>query len=238
MSSASRILRILGRVFAAIGLVGAAAAIALAVHQTLAIDGMLPSTGEVVAFQNRKPVVRFPVSATRSVTIVGGTASTPPAYDIGQRLRVYYDPNQPTNAVIDSYLERWFVPTLIGGLAALFGVLGAGFLIYTALSDRRIAWLRRNGMKVAGRIADVRYNRYIQLNRKPTWQIVADWNANGVSGRALSFHLMRDPRPALGDRQQIDVWVDPKNPRRAWVDTDFLDPHHAVAQVAGLVQRR
>jgi hypothetical protein len=126
---------------------------------------------------------------------------------------------------------------LVGGLAGLFGVLGTGFLIYTALSDRRVAWLRRNGVKVAGRIADVQYNRYIQLDRKPTWQIAAEWSANGTSGRAWSFHLMQDPRPLLGDWQEIDVWVDPKNPRNAWVDTDFLDPHHAVARVASPIRR-
>jgi hypothetical protein len=39
-------------------------------------------------------------SATRSVTVVGGTASPPPAYDIGQRLRVYDDPNRPTWQIV------------------------------------------------------------------------------------------------------------------------------------------
>ncbi len=238
MSNATRILRLLGKVFGSIGLAMALVAIGLAAREMLSTNGMLPTTGEVVAFQNRKPVVRFPVSATRSITVVGGTGSTPPAYDIGQQLRVFYEPANPQNAVIDTYLERWFVTTLFAGFAVLFGTIGAGMLIFVTLRDRRIAWLRRNGMKVTGRIVDVVYNRYVQLDRKPTWQIVADWSANGMSGRVLSFHLMQDPKPFMGDRSAVDIWVDPKKPKNAWMDTDFLDPRRAVAQIVSPVQRR
>jgi hypothetical protein len=238
MSDATRILRILGFVFGGIGLAMLLVALILGLREAIATDGMRPTMGEVVAFQNRKPVVRFPISARQTITVVGTTASTPPAYDIGQQMRVYYDPAAPTHAVIDTFLERWFVPTLIGGLALLFSLLGTGFLLYTRLHHRRIAWLRQHGTKISAHIVDIAYNRYVQLNRRPTWQIVAEWNANGTSGRARSFHLMRDPRPALGQRTQIDVWVDPRYPGKAWVDTDFLDPPHAVAQAVDPVQRR
>lgn len=238
MSDASRILGLIGRIFAGFGLAGLAVALVLVGREMLATQGMLPGMGEVVAFQNRKPVVRFPISDTRHVTIVGGTATTPPAYDIGQKLPVYFDPNQPAHAFIDTYLERWFVPSLVGGLALLFTVLGAGFVLYTGCRRRRIARLRRNGMKVSGRIVDVSQSRIVNLNRRPTWQIAASWDANGQSGRALSFHMIRDPRPLLGERRQIDVWVDPRNPRLAWVDTDFLDPAHAVGKTVDPVQRR
>lgn len=238
MSDASRMLRVIGLIFAGLGLVGLAVGLVLAGREMFATQGMLPSLGEVVAFQNRKPVVRFPISDTRHVTIVGGTATTPPAYDIGQKVPVYFDPNQPTHAFIDNYLERWFVPSLVGGLALLFTILGVGFVLVTGHRNRRIAWLRRNGMKVSGQIVDVSQSFIVNLNRRPTWQIAASWEANGRSGRALSFHMMRDPRPLLGERRQIDVWVDPRNPRRAWVDTDFLDPVHAVRKAIDPVQRR
>ncbi len=238
MSDASRVLRVIGLIFAGLGLVGLAVALVLVGREMFATQGMLPSVGEVVAFQNRKPVVRFPIGDTRHVTIVGGTATTPPAYDIGQKLPVYFDPNQPTHAFIDTYLERWFVPSLVGGLAFLFAVLGAGVALHAGHRKRRIAWLRRNGTKVSGRIVDVSQSRIVNLNRRPTWQIAATWDANGLSGRALSFHMTRDPRSLLGERRQIDVWVDPKNAKRAWVDTDFLDPEHAVGRTVEPVQRR
>jgi len=239
MSDASRVLRILGLVFGGIGMVMLVLTLIFGGREVLATSGMLSSVGEVVAFQGRnKPVVRFPTSARQAITIVGGTSSSPPAYDIGEQVRVYYDPAQPTHAFIDTYLERWFLPTLFGGFGVLFSLIGGGFLIFTALRNRRVTWLRKHGMKVSGKIVDVQYNRYVQLNRKPTWQIVAEWSANGMSGRALSFHMIKDPRPLLGERQQIDVWIDPKNPKSAWVDTDFLAPRNAVAPAAGPVQRR
>ncbi|MEO8560235.1 MAG: DUF3592 domain-containing protein [Rhodospirillales bacterium] len=237
MSDATRILRILGMVFGGIGLVMIVVALIFGLREAIATEGMLPTMGQVVAYQNRKPVVRFPTSATRNVTIVGSTSSTPPAYEIGQQLRVYYDPAQPTHAVIDTYLERWFVPTLFGGFAVLFSLIGAGFVIYTTMRSHRVAWLRQNGMKVSGTIVDVVQGN-VRLNRQPTWQIVAEWSTNGGTGRARSSYMIKDPRPLLNARTQIDVWVDPRNPKSAWVDTDFLDPRHAMAQAAGPVQRR
>lgn len=238
MSDASRVLRVIGLIFAGLGLMGLAVALVLAGREMFATDGMLPGQGAVVAFQNHKPVVRFPIGDSGHVTIVGGTATTPPAYDIGEKVKVWYDPARPTRAFIDSYLERWFGPSLVGGLAVLFAMLGLGFLVYAARHTRRIAWLRRHGLKASGRIVEVSQSRIVNLNRRPTWQIAATWDANGLSGRALSFHLMRDPRPVLGGRTQIDVWIDPGNPKRAWVDTDFLDPAHAVARAVAPVQRR
>ncbi|MEO8560236.1 MAG: hypothetical protein ABI439_14290, partial [Rhodospirillales bacterium] len=59
-----------------------------------------------------------------------------------------------------------------------------------------------------------------QLAKSP--QIVAEWSANGATGRARSSYMIEDPRPLLKARTQIDVWVDPRNPKSAWVDTDFL----------------
>jgi hypothetical protein len=224
MSAASRILRILGMVFAGIGLAMLLAAAILAGHETFAADGMLPTVGEVVAFQNNKPVVRFPISASQTVTVVGSVSSRPPAYDIGEKLRVFYDPRRPQHALIDSFLERWFVPVLIGGLGGLFATIGGGFLFIAALRNRRVAWLRRHGTRVTGHIVDVAYNRFVRLNRRPTWQIIAEWTANGRSGRAASSYLMADPRPRLGDRTAIDLWLDPRNPNNALVDIDFLDP--------------
>jgi hypothetical protein len=49
---------------------------------------------------------------------------------------------------------------------------------------------------------------------------------------------MQDPRPLLGERSDVDVWVDPTNPGNTWVDTDFLDRRHAVGQAVGPVQGR
>ena len=58
------------------------------------------------------PVVEFEASG-RAYTIEGDTASYPPAYDVGERVPVIYDPSDPQTAQIDKWSERWLFPILI-----------------------------------------------------------------------------------------------------------------------------
>jgi hypothetical protein len=237
MSDAARTFRVLGLIFALLGLAMGLVVGVIAGAEAFSTDGMLPTTGEVIAYQNRKPVVRFPTSATQTITVVGSTASSPPAYGIGEKLRVYYDPARPQRAVIDTFLERWFVVALLGGFAGLFLLIGIGFLFVVRLSGRRIARLKGTGHKVPGRIVDVRQNLFVRINLGNPWKIAVDYEVNGVSFHTNSLFISKDPRPQLAGRSHIDVWVDPRDPENAWVDTYFLDLHRTRAQFAGPVQR-
>lgn len=58
------------------------------------------------------PIVEFEAGG-QVRTIVGGTASDPPAYEIGERVPVIYDPSDPQTAQINKWTERWLFPILI-----------------------------------------------------------------------------------------------------------------------------
>ncbi|MEK6752658.1 MAG: DUF3592 domain-containing protein [Chloroflexota bacterium] len=58
------------------------------------------------------PVIEFSVNG-QTYTFEGGTASNPPAYQIGERVKVLYDPTDPNTAQINKYSERWFFPICI-----------------------------------------------------------------------------------------------------------------------------
>jgi hypothetical protein len=58
------------------------------------------------------PVIEF-VAGGQTFTFESGNASDPPAYDVGEKVRVLYDPANPETAQIDSFFERWLFPIII-----------------------------------------------------------------------------------------------------------------------------
>ena len=58
-------------------------------------------------------------------------------FKVGDRLRVFYDPQQPENARLDLFWELWIGSILLGGVAAVMGLIMA--LIARGLKPRRAA---------------------------------------------------------------------------------------------------
>jgi hypothetical protein len=72
-----------------------------------------------------RPVVRYEVRG-EPYEIVGSVSSRPPAYAVGEQVRVLYTPDQPRAARIESWLDLWFLPALLGGIGLVFGLVGIG----------------------------------------------------------------------------------------------------------------
>ncbi|MGC3968346.1 MAG: DUF3592 domain-containing protein [Pirellulales bacterium] len=70
-----------------------------------------------------KPVVAYTVEG-KPYEIEGSISSSPPAYKTGEKATVYYDPNNPGDAQIGGFVERWLFPTIFGGIGGLVFVVG------------------------------------------------------------------------------------------------------------------
>lgn len=75
-----------------------------------------------------KPVVSYAVDG-KLIEVTGYVSSSPPAYRVGDKVQILYDKNSPTIASIDSFMERWFVCTLLGLIGAVFSMIGAGMFV-------------------------------------------------------------------------------------------------------------
>ena len=73
------------------------------------------------------PVIEFSDAIGQRVQFEAELGSRPPAYRVGQTVRVVYDPADVTQAQIDSRLARWFVPGGLAALSALAILLGFMF---------------------------------------------------------------------------------------------------------------
>jgi hypothetical protein len=82
-----------------------------------------------------RPVVRYEVRG-EPYEITGSVWSSPPAYAVGDSVRVLYPAGQARAARIESWFDFWFLPTLLGGMGLLFGGIGGGLWYLLARSLR------------------------------------------------------------------------------------------------------
>ena len=58
------------------------------------------------------------------VRFEGPIGSTPPRYDVGERVAVRYPPGDPSAAVLDEFWALWFFPMLAAMIGTPFAVAG------------------------------------------------------------------------------------------------------------------
>jgi hypothetical protein len=71
------------------------------------------------------PAVEFQANG-KTVKFVNATASSPPEHEVGERVPVLFDPARPENATIDTWMSRFFLPTIFLILGSLFAAIGGG----------------------------------------------------------------------------------------------------------------
>ena len=97
--------------------------------------------GEVAALirggkGSSRPVVRYAVDG-KPFEITGWMSTSPPAYSVGEKVTVLYNPENPADGRIDSFVERWLFPVVFGGVGALLLVIGV--VIWLATRPRKPA---------------------------------------------------------------------------------------------------
>jgi hypothetical protein len=59
--------------------------------------------------------------------------SWPPSFEVGQPVTIYYDPANPSNSQLDSFMGVWFIPALFTFMGGVFGTIGYFFLFPNVL---------------------------------------------------------------------------------------------------------
>jgi hypothetical protein len=86
------------------------------------------ATGQVTSLTERSgnyyPVVSFDDAGGDHHTLYSSMGSSPPGYQVGDRVTILYAPGNPANARIDSFLSTWIIPLVMGTLAMSYILLG------------------------------------------------------------------------------------------------------------------
>jgi hypothetical protein len=135
----------LAKVFFAVGLsLAVAAGVCAAVvaqsnssdkHADGTVVELVPSgSGSSPRYRAR---VEFATSAGTRVRFLSSISSNPPPARLGEHVDVRYNPDDPHDAAINTYWQVWFLPTLLGIIAAPFLLVGAGFGIVARAQHKR-----------------------------------------------------------------------------------------------------
>ena len=170
-----------------------------------------------------KPEVEFTTAEGRTLSFTGGTASNPPSYDRGEKVKVYYSAANPEDARLDGFMEQWFGPLILGVFALVFTLLG-WFLFYGGIRNRRVrAWLAQHGMKVHAKLAGAELNEGLKVNGRSPWRLRAQWQ-HPVTQKVYVFYsdnVWYDPSEYC-NRESVEALVNADDPRQYVIDTSFL----------------
>jgi len=166
-----------------------------------------------------RPVVVFHDGRGTRHEFVGNVGSSPPAYSPGETVAVIYDPAAPRRAMIDGFMDRYFLSLIFGGLGGLFAVLGGATLFFFIRRRRIVARLKASGVPISARFIECYRDTSIKVNGRSPWR-VAGQAAHPATGKVQSF--TSDPvwvdlsEQLLG--RDIRVLIDPARPRHYFVD--------------------
>lgn len=69
------------------------------------------------------PVVEFRTAEGTSIEFTSSTGSSPPPYDVGENVTVYYDPKDPHAAILSDWFSVWGLSMIIGALTIVLGFM-------------------------------------------------------------------------------------------------------------------
>jgi hypothetical protein len=171
-----------------------------------------------------RPEVEFRTPDGEKHRFVSGTGSSPAAFHAGEHVTVVYREGAPDNAGIDTFFEQFFMPTLFSGLGLIFASVG-GIPLYFQMKRKRFAeWVKANGQAIQADFTGAQLNGSLEINGQNPYRIFAQWK-NPSTNQVHVFrsdNLWFDPTPYMPGVRTINVLIDPRNPKRHWVDTTFL----------------
>jgi hypothetical protein len=125
-------LRVIGRVFMLLGLAGLLIAAGIALWTWQSFSSMTATEGTVVELQMKwgnstavRPVVQFQAQDGQTYTYTSPVNSSVPMFAVGDKVTIYYDPADPTDAML-AHWTAWFFALLPAGMGAIFFLVGLG----------------------------------------------------------------------------------------------------------------
>ncbi len=148
------------------------------------------------------PVVSYEVDG-KAYQFTSGTASRPPSYDVGEKVGVLYDPEDPSDAKLDGFWELYMLPFI-------FGLLGladsAAVAIWVGIERRKRQRIERalgEGRRVMANVIAVDLNHSVRFNHRHPWRITAEHEGR----RFVSPNLWTDPTPHYPVGSEVPVFV-------------------------------
>lgn len=168
------------------------------------------------------PVVKFYPENLEEFTFTSEIGSNPAPYKVNQQLNVKYDPENPSNAKIDSFSELWMLPGIFTTIGTVFFLIAVATVLGQINANKQKIWLLKNGSPIDTKFVTTFYGN-IKVNGQSSIQIKTQW-LNPKDNLLYEFNsenLWFDPTDFIKDNT-IKVYIDPNNPKKYYMDISFL----------------
>lgn len=141
--NSKNVIAIFGGVFGGIGLLLLVAATLFYFHTKNSQQGTILTKGKVINLSASRgskggttytPVVEFQFN-NQPFQIYGSVSSNPPAFEVGEEVELFVNPQTPQTASINSFMENWFVVLILGILGSVFSAIG-GTVLWNAWKNK------------------------------------------------------------------------------------------------------
>jgi len=215
-------------IFVSVGVMLILLAAFVAIQQQQFLSVAIKTQGEVVALLPTRsgtyqPIVHFETVDRQRVEISSTSSSNPPAYEVGEKVDVYYQSADPHKAEITGFFSLWGIAAILGGIGLTFTIIGGAMLIMMSDKTKLLNKLKSSGVGVQAKIDQVYLNQSLELNGRNPFQVYAKWS-DPLSGQEHTFkssNLWFDPTEQL-THAYVTVFMERDNPKRYAMDISFL----------------
>jgi hypothetical protein len=225
----SKVMKWVGGVFLPVGLLFAGiGGWTFASDQKLAKTA-IPAQGKVIELVRKRnsdgdvtyrPIVEFLDANGTRHEFTGQVGSSPPRHSTGETVQILYPPSEPGRAIIDGFMDRYFLPMMFGGLGTIFALVGGGILFAYFRRKKIIAALRQNGLPIQAKFLETYRDTSVAVNGRNPYRLLCEAThpATGEVQEFKSEAIWRNPFDKFKDGDKIRVLVDPVQPKNYFVD--------------------
>jgi hypothetical protein len=139
----------------------------------------------------------------------------------GDKVTVWYDPAAPQNIDLGGSQRYNMRAVVISGFVFFFMIYL--FIKYT-LTDLTNKKLIKTGMKIEAQFVAVDRDERIKIKGQNPWIIRCSWvdSRNNQKYFFVTKPYTIDPAPYLNGRYHLDVFINPADPKKYFIDTSFM----------------
>lgn len=168
-------------------------------------------------------IIEYTDEAGQVIKFEDAVKSSKPLFGINKRVKVIYDPADPSKHSTYTFLTFWAPSVLFGGVGLLFFAFGATGLIYKFKKRKKKEYLIAKGKKITAKFIKAEMNNNLEVNGVHPYRIYLSYE-DPKTKKIIVFeseNLAGDPTPYI-KKKKLEVYVDKKDSKRYYVDTSFI----------------
>jgi len=144
----------------------------------------------------------------------------------GQAVKVHFPSGDPDKAELKSFFSLWFVTLILGIFWVVFGGIGVIGLMLLRRRDqlKQELFIMGRGRKITIPVGEVVHDYSLKVNGRSPYVIVGQWHdkTSNTLHQYKSEYIWYNPAQFLESKKEIDVYIDPNDMKRYYLDISFL----------------